>query len=607
MAEYKTSDYQISDLYQGGYSSMNPPISSSYDQNISVGSLGTSSSHPSMANQLKEVSDKISMGIKNIEVQGVSPQVFDAIPKQQLKEINRLSKLTGIDVSMHGPVMDVAGISEQGFSEPERELAERKVTEALLRAKDLKPDGNIPVVFHSAQGIPASQLLPPSEREKAGTTYQRMIAVNRETGKMIPIETDKEYRPGTEEVMEVLKHPEKRIQILNDTEWKNSMFQVDVNRENAERVLQDIHPLIIDRFAKLETGRIDPRELSNDEISQIKKVSTAFEFVDQARQSADALFSKAYDIAKRDNDTEKIKLLNEASKRYGEAVGIEGDKIKNPDLYRNPKAYSDALFDLTRNLERASPNMYIPLEDFATEKTSQTFGHAAFNAYKQFKGKNVPVTVIENPPAGMGLSTGKDLRNVVEKSREEFVKKAVSEGMSQNRAKSEAEKLIGATWDVGHINMLRGKGYSEEEIVKETEEVKDIVKHVHLSDNFGFEHTELPMGMGNVPLKKMMEKLGEKGYDAKKIIEAGDWWQHFKTSPFQETMEGTGSPIYGMKMAPQWNQAEGLFQGYSSGYGMMLPQTNYETFGAGFSRLPQELGGTAQGGQGNRMSGRPME
>ena len=150
--------------------------------------------------------------------------------------------------------------------------------------------------------------------------------------------------------------------------------------------------------------------------------------------------------------------------------------------------------------------------------------------------------------------------------------------------------------------------FSEQDIIKESEIVAPYVKHVHLSDNFGFEHTELPMGMGNVPLKEIMEKLGEKGFNAKKIIEAGTWWQHFRTQPFQETLEAVGSPLYAMNMAPYWSNAPGLVQGYSSGMeGNWLPQINYETFGTSFSRLPKELGGTTQGAQGSRMSGRPME
>ena len=61
-----------------------------------------------------------------------------------------------------------------------------------------------------------------------------------------------------------------------------------------------------------------------------------------------------------------------------------------------------------------------------------------------------------------------------------------------------------------------------------------------------------------------------------------------------------------MKMAPHWGQTPGLQEGYFLGYGQVLPQIHYETFGAGFSRLPQELGGQVAGG-GSRMSGRPME
>ncbi|MCX6750393.1 MAG: sugar phosphate isomerase/epimerase [Candidatus Pacearchaeota archaeon] len=215
--------------------------------------------------------------------------------------------------------------------------------------------------------------------------------------------------------------------------------------------------------------------------------------------------------------------------------------------------------------------------------------------------------LIENPPSGFGLSTGEDLKNLVVKSREEFVKRAKEKGMSGSMAEDVAEKIIGATWDVGHINMLRKQGFKDEDIVRETEKIAPYVKHVHLSDNFGFEHTELPMGMGNVPMKEIMEKLGEKGFEAKKIIEAGTWWTHFQTNPMKESLEGLGSPMYSIGGGPYWNQSLGLQQGYFSGYGMMLPSNNYQTFGAGFSQLPQELGGEVARAGGGRFSQKGME
>src|SRR3990172_8061341 len=505
--------YRISDIYQGGYSSLDP--SNNY---ITAGSLGMTTD-PRSANILQEVSLKLSSGVKQVEIEAVSPEIFDSIPKQQLREVNRLSKLTGVDVSIHAPVsgMNVSGITQQGYSETDREAMERKVADILIRSHDLNPEGNIPVNFHSAEGIPGSQLLPPSKR-KLGEKYQRMIIINQQTGRLAPLEPEiRHYR-------------------------------------NAEAYLQDLN----------------------------KQINT--------------FFSRAYEFG-TEHQREILKTYSEKFKK---------DLADSPDLFLQSKAMHNLLHGLKN--PQVAPNLYVPIEKFAIEKSSETFGKAAWDTYKKLKGKNIPILTIENPPAGFGLSTGEDIKNLVEKSREQFVKKAVADGgLSENEATKQAEKLIGATWDVGHINMLRKFGYSEKEIIEETKHVAPLLKHVHLSDNFGFEHTELPMGMGNVPLKEMMKKLGKKGFEARKIVEAAAWWQHWKTPPFQETLEAVGSPIYGIKIAPYWSQAPGLYQGYFSGYGQMFPQVHYETFGAGFSRLPQELGGQVQGAQGSRMSGRPME
>ncbi len=183
--------------------------------------------------------------------------------------------------------------------------------------------------------------------------------------------------------------------------------------------------------------------------------------------------------------------------------------------------------------------------------------------------------------------------------------------MSQSQAESAAEKTIGVTWDVGHINMLRKYGYGKEKLIEQAEIIAPLVKHVHLSDNFGFEHTELPMGMGNVPLKEIMGKLEQEGFKGKKIVEALAWWQHFSEQganpPLMSTFQAIGPPIYSTGMAPYWNQSSGFEQGYYSGQGPTLPQINYEMQGGGFSQLPTELGGQRPGAQGGRMSGKPME
>ena len=70
-------------------------------------------------------------------------------------------------------------------------------------------------------------------------------------------------------------------------------------------------------------------------------------------------------------------------------------------------------------------------------------------------------------------------------------------------------------------------------------------------------------------------------------------------------MAAFGSPIYGAKMAPTWNQAMNVQGSYSSGYGTLNPQTHHSYFGAGFTTMPVELGGQMPGGE-SRFGGTPM-
>ena len=154
--------------------------------------------------------------------------------------------------------------------------------------------------------------------------------------------------------------------------------------------------------------------------------------------------------------------------------------------------------------------------------------------------------------------------------------------------------------------MIRKFGYEAKDVVKETKIIAPYVKHVHLSDNFGLEHTELPMGMGNVPTKKMMGLIDKYNKQAKKIVETGGpWYQFFQRSPLRDTFEAFGTPVFGDTTGPYWNQISSTTGGYGVGFGNILPDVNFQTYGAGFSNLPPELGG--QMGGRSRMSGAPIE
>jgi len=586
--------YTIENIYQGGYSTFKPYANAIY---FPVGKFAETT-NPRTANILKEVSDKLASGTKNVEIEGLSSEVFESIPQQYFKEVKRLTKLTGTDVSVHAPVIDTAGFEPRSgnWSETQREIAEIKVAQALIRSHDIKPDGNVTVNFHSAEGIPGSQFLPPSQREK-NKEYRRMIVVNRETGRLIPLETEKEFYPG-EEIKERIVTPEERLKRMNATEWDNSISQLVFNKERADEILQRNRPLIEHLMQDLDTGKYKLQDLPEPQREVWRKVQTVNSYLEDIHKNITGLFSKAYENG-NEKQKEELKII---SNSFGEQL-----KQNHGNIFVMAKAMDDLMFKLKN--PGLAPIMNIPIDQFAVENSSKTFGNAAFQTYKKFKDKS-PLLVIENPPAGFALSTGEDIKNIVEGSRKQFVENAVKGGMGEQEAKNAASKLIGATIDVGHINMLKKYGYNDKEIAKEVGKVAPYLKHVHLSDNFGVEHTELPMGMGNVPMKEMLEQLKSKGVDITgmtKVVELNQVARDSGISSLYTTLENIGSPIYSTRVAPYWNQAVGLHQNYFGGYGLMLPQVNYETFGAGFSTLPMDLGGQRLGAQGSRVSGRGME
>ena len=584
-------DYHISDVYQGGYSSLDSEYGNAFgNYGIAAGSLGLGTD-PRTANILQEASAKLSTGVKQIEITAIQPEVFESIPKQHLKEVNRLSKLTGVDISVHGPLIEPSGMTQQGFNEIGRIEAERQLNSAIERSHELNPKGNIPVTFHSSVSVPG----PTFEKTKEGEEIFTLPIINQETGQVTAVKKEVKHYPGmTEEKLRQgeIQNVQEQLNTMNNTQWLNDLTPLLASKERTDRILNETQPLVEPVLDKIIKEEISIQDLPHTQQQSFYRYYNALYELRDMQAHLNSLFNRAYKYG----TDEKKKALEKVSKNFSENLP------KNP---YDGASQSEAMQRLINQLYKFSPEQFKPAEEFTMDKTATTFANVAYNSYKKFRD-SAPIISVENPPVGTGFSRGEDLKKIVETAREKFIDNAVSKGMSRSKARQQAEKLIGVTWDIGHINMLRKYGYEAKDIIKETEKVAPLVKHVHLSDNFGFEHTELPMGMGNVPLKEIMEKLGKKGFEAKKIIEAANWWQHFKAPPVKESFEAVGSPIYSMKMAPYWNQSLGFQQGYFTGYGRMLPQINYETFSSGFSQLPAELGGE-RGGQGGRMSGKPME
>ncbi len=575
---------------------------------VSFADLGTSQDART-ANQIKEVSKHLNTGLRTFEVAGHSPEVFEAIPKEHLREINRQAKLIGAEATFHAPMVDPTGITQHGWDKISQDAAEKQLWSAIERSHDLDPKGNMNVTMHaSTVGLPSPEMRVKGEEMK-GKGYESgetksVLFIDTQGKQLIQKREQEKYFPEEGGKVQIQKFDkEKELKDVNRDAWTGEMhnitYYLDIARDRMGQGGEEI-----EKLSELPEAKESGKEEFGATQERLQKASShGLTYLEGSYKKLKDLFDMAWKNAS-DKEKEKLQIFADKISPLAKDFNAMKDDPKKIAEFGDALGYGVDVFNHLEN-----PTIFVPLREYATEKSAETVANLAMRSYNKFHD-TAPIIAVENHPAGQSLlTTGEDLKNVIEMARDKFVKDAVEKKiMSRGAAEKQSEKLIGATWDVGHINMLRKYGYTDEDIIEETKKIAPYVKKVHLSDNFGYEHTELPMGMGNVPIKEIMSQLGKKGFKGKKIVEALSWWQHFSEQGRQHaiipTLQGFNSPIYGMSNAPYWNQAidsQGAYQGFPMAY---LPEKHFSTYGSGFSSLPEELGGTIPGTQ-SRFSGAP--
>lgn len=597
---------------------------------VPAGELGATTSIQT-ANQIKQVSDLLNQGIKAIEVSTIQPEVFESIPKQHLKEINRISRLTNSQASVHAPLIEASGYTREGWDDAARVQAQIQMWNAVEKSHEIDPKGNVPVTFHASAMLPLAE-----EKMKEGDkeVSKSMYVVDSRTGEIAQIKEKEKFFPEEIPKDYVNKNKLSPKDVASIQLGKNFVPQLELNKINDETFTKRLNDanyyasmgeerldavMHIPEEALRRQGVSDPKEFEKKEREFIKAFTTMEpEHVPEELKESYMRISRGIDHGKiflRDSYNQLKELYNKAYKDASpedreklDAYRKEITPLINQEISKDPqrlKEFSEKVIHkgikVLGSIDK--PKLYKPLNDFLVEKSSETFGNVAFKAYQKF-GENAPIVSIENPPTDNALSRADDLKKLIVESRNQFVRNAVKEGLSETEAKKAAEKLIGATWDTSHNAMFRKFGFTEKDLVKEAEKIAPFVKHVHYNDNFGSSHTDLPPGMGSVPMKEILKKLEEAGFKGKKVFEGGGFFQHFQTSPHPYVLEGSGSSFYAGK-GPYWNQmpAYGNYFGFPSSY---FPDQHFSIYGGGFSNIPLELGGQSQA-KGSRLSGTPME
>ena len=599
--------YHYDTFYVGGYSSFNPDYGNFVGYRLPAEKL-TSTTSTHVANQVNEVISRIREGTKAVEIQQIQPDVFEQIPKQQFEEIKALTKLTGVKASLHAPIIDPAGFGSRGEWEGDlgRKDAENRLFSVIEKSHEIDPEGNIPVVVHSSGGIPGAKWRPkegtkPGEKERFEEEEIGIINLDNPT-QINVIRKEKKYLPGKEGLV-VERSPMEEVETINETEWDNKLSTLAFYEKHADDIMEGAPEVLRKYLDKAPTEDVI-KKLSPEQQEALHKMQQANIFLDNVRMHFNNAFNQAYKYGSEAQRAELKKLAEDYQKEI-KKISEEGPKIGQPLLIRKLLINSiQRLKEITTPKKEGdknfrAPQIYVPVEKFAMEKAAETFGNLAYRSYKKFKEK-APIIAIENMYQGMAFSRAEDMKKLIEKSKEQFIKKAVADGMSKSEAKKQADKLLGMTLDVGHLNIMRKSGFKEEDVVKETEKIAGLVKHVHLTDNFGYSDSHLAPGMGNVPFKKIMEQLEKAGTlkKARMVIEAGALTNPqlgLRMSPLKETLKAFGPWIYEPGAPPYWNQMAGLMGNYFAMPLAYMPEKHFSIYGSSFASLPEELGGQIPG------------
>lgn len=202
-----------------------------------------------------------------------------------------------------------------------------------------------------------------------------------------------------------------------------------------------------------------------------------------------------------------------------------------------------------------------PIEEVGLERSTENLARAgifAMNETQRWKPDKPVYIAPENVWTGLFGSHPAELIKLVKGSREKM-SAMLQEQKKLDKATADAvaKKHIKSTFDIGHINNFkqywkpddpnisaaqRDKEFKKL-VMKWTKEMikEDIIGHVHVSDNFGYDDEHLTPGEGNSPIKEFLQEIHDSGATDDIIVETGSF---NPLTGMTDTWQWFDSPIY---------------------------------------------------------------
>lgn len=486
--------------------------------------------------------------------------------KEERIDIRELAKVNKVQITTHASTAagSLAGFGQQGFDEHVREQSVHEIERAIDFAADVTKGGAI-VVHANEYPRPILDYYKDEKFEAYPAEAERGVRylVDKRSGQVIPVrKNDIFYEPT------YLDYPG------DSSSWLGIRGQRIPKTSRDTKLLFERRPEVkfdengVPTFTpnKVTWDEIERRanELKKtDPTATAEKLFYQIQLENQIAQSrgASLFYGLRYKDVEKDRD--RIKEAYEFYKKLDESLpenekwklkqqypfGRAGAPFVPPEVV-NPVEYLRDQLEQTENSLRQMhqssasadaqaaqtretlANLY-PIKEYALDKTANTVARTAIYAWE--KGEHLRKDVVgteklERPlfvavenyfPEQFGGHPD-EIRDIVETSRKAMVKEITSNPEKYgHKSEEEAQKLakehIKATWDTGHAFIWKKyfKGSDEEfkqwylDKAKEWKE-KEIIGHVHVSDNFGWEDEHVIPGQGIAPIKEFIQLMRDK-------------------------------------------------------------------------------------------------
>ncbi len=564
---------------------------------VELGNIGISTMP--MGNQMEQLKARIFQGASAVELgfsgrgkgsmggQNTTPEMYG---KDEREDIRQMADFNKIKLSTHASynIGPLSGMTQQGFDNGARENTLREIERAIDFAADTARGGA--VVVHTGEfQRPLSEMdkskfgnfeLHPHEADEAAfylvdnRTGQIVSGIKKDQEMMLPIyETD----PRTKKWLK----DDKGMPIAKFNEEKGEFETRPAVWEDIEKITKWYNEENNSNLSEAEVfNRISTQVRANYQLGFAKTYEERYKQTLEQKKNFDliknnldnGIYEQRYDqILQRNTNQDISKMDNlakiEEMKKIAEA-GLTEISGTLKDYRDSAVSAKQAAMEEIRKSERA-----VPIEVYAKEKTADTLARAAEFAHKKSetlrdRGQlNSPIYVSpENIfPESYGAHP-QELKQIIIDARRKYVD-TYKKDYGEEGARKLAEDHIKATFDIGHAYTWRkyykdnpNKSFEENDkdfkswLMNQVEDLnkKGYIKHIHVSDNFGYEDEHVTPGQGRVPIKEFIDKMKQAGVTEITVEPA-----HQDYRAMLGAWKEFGAPVYGADQSLQkWTDVQ---------------------------------------------------